>query len=665
MPDRRVMRVWRPGVAAVAGTLLLGSPPRAQELEHQDTVRPPLNVRLTSPMGRTGVSGTIRVVAQVIAPPEVALQPVRFYVNGVLLGEDAEGPPYAVPWVDENPFDATEITVEVADALGRRARDAVTLPPFEIYETTEVRSVLLEASVQDKAGRYVQGLQREDFSLAEDGTPQQMDMVRPDVLPGAYALLVDNSQSMARRAEFLREAGRRFCEVLKPGDRVLVVPFSKQLGAITGPTDDRPTILEAVEDIDPRGGTAILDALVAVAPLFSAQPGRRAVVLMTDGYDEHSVSSFDDALAAVQREGITVYVVGIGGIAGISIKGERLLQQLARETGGRWFFPSRETDVPAVHARVAADVQSRYFITYTPTNQRSDGTWRGIELTTVDPSLAVRVRPGYFAPKPPPVRPSLEFTVTDPQDRYLEVSREQLRVVEDGVPQDVDTFQEAVNPVAIVLELDASGSMKAAVEAVKEAAKSFVEAVRPEDSLAVLQFSDHPTFAHDLTKDRARALSAIDQYAVSGGTALYDSIVEAAMRLEREDARRVIVVLTDGRDENNPGTAPGSEHTLGEVLERVRSSGTTVFTIGLGPKVDRAPLEQLAHESGGRAYFPEDVLALREPYLRILEDLRRRYIVSYTSTNSARDGAWRAVEIALDGSEARVASRGGYFAPAR
>ena len=94
-----------------------------------------------------------------------------------------------------------------------------------------------------------------------------------------------------------------------------------------------------------------------------------------------------------------------------------------------------------------------------------------------------------------------------------------------------------------------------------------------------------------------------------------------------------------------PGTAPGSAHSFAEVLEHLKKVDAVVFTVGLGPKIDRPVLEQLAALSGGEAYFPEDVSVLATDFNRILETLRRRYVISYTSTNSTRDGAWRKVEI--------------------
>ena len=172
----------------------------------------------------------------------------------------------------------------------------------------------------------------------------------------------------------------------------------------------------------------------------------------------------------------------------------------------------------------------------------------------------------------PPIRPSIEFTITDHERRLLEVGAEDLIVLEDGVEQTIEGFQEAADPVSIILALDSSGSMKPSAEAVMDAARSFVHSIREEDSLAVLTFADRPVFAHDLTTTREWSLDAIDEYTPIGGTALYDTVVDCLARLRRVDGRRVLVLLTDGRDEDNPGTGPGSLHTFGEALAKLRET---------------------------------------------------------------------------------------------
>jgi VWFA-related protein len=255
--------------------------------------------------------------------------------------------------------------------------------------------------------------------------------------------------------------------------------------------------------------------------------------------------------------------------------------------------------------------------------------------------------------------------VTGPAHEFSDLSRDDLVVLENGVPQKVDTFQEAVAPVSVVLALDASGSMTKAADGVKAAALSFVQALRPQDALGVLLFSETSAFAHDLTTERRQSVAAIDSYTAHGGTALYDGLTDALMRLKRADGRKVVVLLSDGRDENNPGTGPGSARTQNDVFAALRESDTTIYPIGLGPRVDRELLERLAAESGGVAFFPEDVATLRGEYAQVVEDLRRRFVVSYTSTNAVRDGAWRAVHIQTRQPEMTVRSRGGYFAPER
>ena len=124
--------------------------------------------------------------------------------------------------------------------------------------------------------------------------------------------------------------------------------------------------------------------------------------------------------------------------------------------------------------------------------------------------------------------------------------------------------------------------------------------------------------------------------------------------------------MTDGRDENNPGTGPGSLRKLPEVLEAVKESGATIFPIAIGTKVDAAMLQNLADLSGGRALMPQDVSTLEAEFQRVVEDLRRRYVLGYTSTNGERDGKWRTVQIRVKAErQITVRSTGGYNAPER
>ena len=625
------------------------------------------SVRITSPLGRTGLPGTIRIVAQVYHRADVPPGEVRFYVDNHLVRAVDGEPPYAVEWADENPFERREIAVEAVDILGNAVTDKIVLEPLEIVDAADISSVLLETSVQDQNGRFIQQIDVSAFTVEEDGQPQTIDFVRQEAIGATYAVLVDSSASMSRRLDFVQRTVATLSRYLGARDRMIVAPFSRDIGAMTGPTNDLATIADSIRAIQPSGGTAILDVLSKATHILDGAEGRRAILLITDGYDEDSSASFDDALAAVRSAGATLYVVGVGGVAGISIKGERLLRRLAVETGGRFFFPAREEQLIEVDNVLTEDVQNRYLIAYTPQNQKLDGTWRSITVSTKDPGHKIRTRAGYFAPKPPPIRPALEFTATDPSGRYLDVTFSDLNVLENGVVQAVEAFEESVEPVSIVLALDASGSMVKKEAEVVASAREFISKLRPDDQLALMLFADRPMFAQDFSKNHQYFIKALDDYRAKGGTALYDGLAESLMRLKRVEARRrVVVVMTDGRDEDNPGTGPGSVNRLEDVEKLVVETGALVFGIGLGTKVDQRPLLRLAELSGGQAFFPADVTELPGEYRRVIDDLRRRYVVSYTSTHIQRDGSWRDVTIEMKSRpDAIIKSTRGYFAPPR
>jgi VWFA-related protein len=620
-------------------------------------------IEITSPHGRLAASGPVRIVAQVKAEHSSEMTAVRFFVDETLIGEDKEGPVYAVEWIDKNPFAPVTIRVEALDRDGAIGLDTVTLPALDVTDETSVASVLLDVAVFDEEGRHVRGLTGGDFSLFENDVSQRIDVVDAATVPTTYTLLVDSSQSMSYRFDFVRRAARRLGSYLKPGDQMVVLPFTNSLGPLTGPTTDLTAVASAVDGMRSGGGTAIADALMEAAQRLGPVEGRHIVVLLTDGYDEHSKAKFDQAVESIRRLHATLYSVGISGAAGLSYRGRDALKALAADTGGKAFFPIRDQDMPVVQDNVVADVAQRYLLTYTPANQERDGGWRAVKVLTRDPTYTVRTREGYYAAAPLPIKPTLEFTARDANRRPVAIDASNLVVIEDGVEQEITSFQEAVAPVSLVMALDKSGSMRRDEESVRAAARAFIDALRPEDALGVVGFADSAEILADVAPYRTLSRHAVNQYKTGGGTALYDAIALSLERLETVKGRRAIVVLTDGRDEDNPGKGPGSRIGLDDVLVHLEKLDVLVYAIGLGPNVDRATLEQLAQVSGGEAYFPLDVTLLTEDYRRVIEDLRRRYIVGYTSTNSKHDGTWRAVELKSRDDGLVISSRGGYQAP--
>jgi VWFA-related protein len=452
---------------------------------------------------------------------------------------------------------------------------------------------------------------------------------------------------------------------LKPHDMAIVAPFSKTLGAVTGPTNDRETIMGAIGAAHAAGGTAIFDSLKQMSDRIAPEPGRHAIILITDGYDENSQETFDDAVEAVKRARATVYAVAIGGIAGLSSRGELQLKQLAAETGGRVFAP-RYDELGPVYDQLAADAQTRYVISFTPGSQTQDGAFHRVTVragNAFGDEYRVTTRDGYYAPKAPPVKPMLEFTVTDDRQELIDVTRDDLMVVEDGVEQAIDTFQIAVDPVQIVLTLDESGSMRLAVDAMKDAAREFVRALEPNDPLALITFADKVQFAHDLTTTRGVELRRDRQVSGARRHGALRRALQLDHRLKFVKGRRAVVILTDGRDENNPGTAPGSR-TRRRCDRAVEGSGCRDLSDRPRPARRLGDAERIAEISGGRAYFRR-TRRRSSSSTRHHREPAARYVVGYASTNPKRDGAWRTVEIKPKEGTLRVRSRGGYFAPER
>jgi len=218
--------------AALVVSMFSGAVPRAAGLDNEPLVVPTL--RITSPLGRTGLPGTIRIVARLdgLVEPKLTepkLPRLRFFVDNVLLSSDEDGPPYDALWVDENPFEPRELSVEAELPAGGSLRTSITLNPLEITEAADISSVAVDATVVDPKGRFVNNLTARDFALLEDGDPQALDLVSQSREPALFTLLVDSSQSMKIRASAVRATAVRLLAAIAADDQVVVAPFSRSV----------------------------------------------------------------------------------------------------------------------------------------------------------------------------------------------------------------------------------------------------------------------------------------------------------------------------------------------------------------------------------------------------------------------------------------------------
>ncbi|HEX5041864.1 MAG TPA: VWA domain-containing protein [Candidatus Polarisedimenticolaceae bacterium] len=259
----------------------------------------------------------------------------------------------------------------------------------------------------------------------------------------------------------------------------------------------------------------------------------------------------------------------------------------------------------------------------------------------------------------------------------LKVSDFQL--TENGRAQKIERFSTERRPLRAALVLDTSESMNTddRIGKARAAAIRFLETLAPEDEVALLTFSDAVHLVHPMTSDLRAIRAAIEGMGAKGGTALYDAIWKASELLSGEDGRKVLVLLSDGKDEAQSGIEPGSLHTMNEALQRALRDEVMIFAIGIGrwgteqaPEADpytRMPLRDilntLGSATGGEVLFLSRPRQLAEAFERVAEALRNQYAVAYTSDDQRKDGSWRETRLTALRKGLTVTARRGYYAP--
>lgn len=237
-----------------------------------------------------------------------------------------------------------------------------------------------------------------------------------------------------------------------------------------------------------------------------------------------------------------------------------------------------------------------------------------------------------------------------------------FRVFEDDVPQTVVQFAgEDDLPLELVVAVDLSTSVSAALPVLKQAVKSFLGSVSERDRITLLGFNERVFTVSRRESEVAVAAAAVDKLAASGHTRLYDAILNGLDLLDKQSGRRALVVFTDGEDE-------GSRATIQSVEARLRRSESTLFMIGAGRGNESVPLQKLmrrlAEPTGGLAVFEEKMENLQRAFAAIRTELSGEYLLGYVSTNEKKDGSWRRVRVEVD-ARGKVRARDGYQAPGK
>jgi Ca-activated chloride channel family protein len=292
---------------------------------------------------------------------------------------------------------------------------------------------------------------------------------------------------------------------------------------------------------------------------------------------------------------------------------------------------------------------------------------------------------------------SIFFTAADSSKRFINnLTKEDIRILEDGQPQEIFTFQQNLElPLSIAILIDTSRSEERTLPDEKAAARAFVEAVmRPDrDEAAIVSFTGEVTLEQGFTGNLDRLRRAIDRVEfvppsgyigggvvvggtppisdtnqmLAGSTAIWDAVWASSndlLSVSADNTRRTIILLTDG--ENTSG-----QMKMHEAIERAQKADALIYAIGIGDSyqggVDEGALRKITEQTGGRAYFPHNERELRSAFAQIQRDLREQYLVAYSPSNKARDGSYRRIQIEVMSAELRQQKlklnyRPGYFA---
>jgi Ca-activated chloride channel family protein len=292
-------------------------------------------------------------------------------------------------------------------------------PPIRV--TTGL--VHLVITVTDKHHRLVTDLNRDDFKILENGVPQDIRFFgRETDLPLRIAVLLDTSNSIRQRLEFEKGAAINFLsDVIRRGkDMAFLMTFDNEPQVIQDYTDQLYLLTAAIQDQRAGGGTALNDAIYMAAqklekaPLMRGQNSdlRKVIVVISDGNDDLSDHAFSEAIEEAVRSEAVIYTVSTN-TDWLSIDnpdkpskynmdpGDKILKDLAEQTGGRAFFPYSTDDLQESFTNIGTELRSQYFIAYAPTSPPVAGQYRKIQVRTDHKGLIVRSRKGYYAAGPP------------------------------------------------------------------------------------------------------------------------------------------------------------------------------------------------------------------------------------------------------------------------
>lgn len=271
--------------------------------------------------------------------------------------------------------------------------------------------VLLDVSVVDINNNPVFDLKKEDFTVFEDKIQQPIEAVSREEVPLSFGMVIDTSGSMRSKLQIVSDAALDLAKQMRPDDEAFLAQFKAEPELVQDFTSDRRELEDAIGELFTSGGTSLLDAIIATAD-YAQEKGKRrrkALIIITDGLEKNSSVKEKEVMDALKEDEVQVYLVGFideddneKSYFGKSParKAKELLTRLADDSGGRAFFPKDVAEMPAIAAQIAKELRTQYVVSYYPTNDKRDGTYRTVKVSVApkpNRKLIARTRQGYYA----------------------------------------------------------------------------------------------------------------------------------------------------------------------------------------------------------------------------------------------------------------------------
>lgn len=306
------------------------------------------------------------------------------------------------------PLPALLLTFTLAASIQVKAQHSTAVPRQE-PESIKLGSLLVSfpVTVLDRSGKAVPNLTQESFEVYDQGVKQELEFFSTSNAPVSAGLVVDLSSSMHRRSLRVQQAIAELTNYQRDGDEYFMIAFNQRPWLQIDFTTDFREVARSVGLLEPKGTTALYDAVyLALEKIRHASRSRKAIIVLSDGQDNHSRYEYEDVRRLAEEADATIFSVALPGIWGsddeLEVAGRRVLRELADSTGGNFYVPNSASDLERVFTSIGAELRFQYQVAYVPSESQVDGQWHHLKVRLVKlpkerQKVVVRAKAGYWA----------------------------------------------------------------------------------------------------------------------------------------------------------------------------------------------------------------------------------------------------------------------------